>query len=336
MSSETPPTNLTDRPGAAAQTHQMHPARETGQRSARVAVIIVHWLNMHDTVECLASLAAVAYDPLQIIVVNNGSPDWDEAEARRAWPAVEVVTSPTNVGFAAGNNLGIAYAIEAGADLLLLLNNDTTVEPDLVQALLPAFDDPRVGIAGPIITYYDRPATVWSAGGTMNRWLGYTLNPQMDRPLADVEAEGDRAVDYINGCALMARREVFEQVGGLWEEFFLYFEEADLCLRAHRAGYSSWLVAKPLVQHKVSSSGGVRGSNALTPSKAYYFGRNVFHLLRRNSRGLWAISGTASQFLVVFPYHLVQSLRARHPGVMLSYAAGMWDGIRGRAGRRAT
>ncbi len=314
--------------------HPEPAARDADESPARVAVIIVHWMNMSDTVECLASLAAVEYEALQVVVVNNGSPDWDEAAARRVLSTVHVVTSPENVGFAAGNNLGIAHAIENGAELLLLLNNDTIIEPDLVQAMLPAFDDPRVGIAGPIITYYDHPATVWSAGGVINRWLGYTLNPQMDRPLADVLAQGDRTVDYINGCALMVRRGVFEQVGGLWEEYFLYFEEADFCLRAHRAGYLSRLVAQPLVRHKVSASGGVRGSNALTPSKAYYFGRNVFHLLRRNSRGLWAVSGTASQFLVVFPYHFVQSVRARRPGAMLSYLAGMWDGMRGRVGRR--
>jgi hypothetical protein len=301
-----------------------------------MAVIIVHWLNMADTTECLNSLAVVDHDRLQVIVVNNGSPDFNEGAVRHALPGVVVLNAPTNLGFAGGNNLGIHRALDDGADLVLLLNNDTIVHPDLIRAMLPAFEDPGVGIAGPVITYYDNPCTVWSAGGAYSRLLGYTLNPQMDRPLARVLAEGDREADYINGCALMIRADLLRQLGGLWEDFFLYFEEADLCLRATRAGFRCRVVAHALVQHKVSSSGGVRGSNAFTPSKAYYFGRNIFHLLRRNTRGLWAISGTVSQFLVVFPYHLWQSTRARRPGVMVSYLAGMWDGIRGRAGMRET
>jgi GT2 family glycosyltransferase len=313
----------------------VHPTDEaTGDALPLVSVIVVHYLNMDDTVECLVSLAEMDYARVQVILVNNGSPDWDESAARRAFPGVQVLEAPTNLGFAAGNNLGIAHALKSGADLVMLLNNDTTVHSDLIKDMLPAFADPRVGIAGPVITYYDHPTVVWSAGGRYSRWLGYTLNPQMDRPLDEVLAIGNRTVDYVNGCALMARRDVFERVGGLWEQFFLYFEEADLCLRAHRAGYLSRVVARPLVRHKVSSSGGVRGSNALTPPKAYYFGRNVFHLLRRNARGLWAVTGTLSQFIVVFPYYLWQSLRAGQPGVMTSYAVGMWDGIRGRAGRR--
>jgi GT2 family glycosyltransferase len=331
--SGTPATNRTVRQTMVPEASAIEPL---GDAVPLVAVIVVHWMNMADTVECLSSLAEVDYHQLQVILVNNGSPDFDEEAARQALPEVQILAAPTNLGFAAGNNLGIAYALDGAADFVLLLNNDTTVDPDLVRAMLPAFKDPRVGIAGPIITYYDAPARVWSAGGTYNRWLGYTLNPQMDRPLTEVLAEGDRTVDYINGCALMARREVFQHVGGLWEAFFLYFEETDLCLRARRAGFSSRLVARPLVRHKVSASGGQRGSNVLTPSKAYYFGRNVFHLLRRHARGWWAVTGVASQFLVVFPYYLWQSLRARRPGVMASYLVGMWDGIRGRAGRRTS
>jgi GT2 family glycosyltransferase len=200
--------------------------------------------------------------------------------------------------------------------------------------MLPAFAQPQVGIVGPIITYYDRPDLVWSAGGAYSRLLGYTPNPQMDRPLEQVRALGDRDAGYINGCALMARREVFDAIGDLWDDYFLYFEEADFCLRAIHAGFRCRVVAQPLVRHKVSSSGGVAGSNAFTPAKAYYFGRNPFLMLRRNARGFWAFTGYVSQFLVVFPYQLWHALRNGNPGVMRHYVQGMWHGMLGRVGVR--
>lgn len=326
---------ITDRTGTTATSPSAHsPGAADAARPALVAVVIVHWRNVADTVACLESLAAVEYAALEVVLVNNGSPDFDAAAFAAALPGLVMVAAPRNLGFSGGNNLGIARALADGAEYILLLNNDTVVSPRLVSDLLPAFTEPTVGIVGPIITYYDRPDLVWSAGGVYSRLLGYTPNPQMDRPVAEVETLGDRDAGYINGCALMARRQVFEAVGDLWEDYFLYFEEADFCLRAARAGYRCRVVARPLVRHKVSASGGVAGSNAFTPAKAYYFGRNPFLMLRRNARGLWAASGYISQFLVVFPFQLWQAIRSGQPGVMRHYLYGMWHGIIGRAGVR--
>ena len=327
---KTDPTGTT----ATSPSAPRHESAAGAPRSAPVAVVIVHWRNVADTAACLGSLAAVDYAALEVVLVNNGSPDFDAVAFEAAFPGLVIVTAPRNLGFSGGNNLGIARALADGAEYVLLLNNDTVVNPNLVSDLLPAFTEPRVGIVGPIITYDDRPDLVWSAGGVYSRLLGYTPNPQMDRPVAQVEALGDRNVGYINGCALMASRAVFEAIGDLWEDYFLYFEEADFCLRAARAGYRCRVVGRPLVRHKVSASGGVAGSNAFTPAKAYYFGRNPFLMLRRNARGLWACSGYLSQFLVVFPFQLWQAIRSGQPGVMRHYLQGMWHGIIGRAGVR--
>jgi GT2 family glycosyltransferase len=297
-----------------------------------VTVAIVHWLNLGDTVACLRSLAAVNYPRLTVILVNNGSSDFAESVVRQALPYLQVIQAQHNMGFAAANNLAVARALRDGAEFVFLLNNDTVVRPDVIRSLLRAFEHPGVGIAGPIVTYYDHPDRIWSAGGRFSRFLGYSLHPHTGSPVSDDAS--DRDVDFINGCALMAKREVFEVIDGLWEPFFLYFEEVDFCLRAARAGLHCRLVSEPLVRHKVSASGGIRGTNALTPNKAYYFGRNPFWLLRRNNRGLWRLTALFSQFAVVLPYYLWRSLRARNVGVMKHYLVGMWDGLRGKTGMR--
>ena len=300
----------------------------------QVAIIIVHWLNMEDTIECLASLDAVNYPSLEIIIVSTGSPDFDEQQIHRQFPAATVLVLQENLGFAGANNVGIGHAMRTGAEYVLLLNPDTTVEPSLIAGLLPAFAGANVGIVGPVIRYYDRPEQIWFAGGRYSRWFGYSLHPGMGEPIAS--AGNDRDVDFINGCALMVSRATIERIGPLSEQFFMYFEDFEYCLRAKAAGLRCYLVAQPLVRHKVSSSAGQRGSNAMTPGKAYYFGRNPFLVLRHTIHGFWAVTGLVSQFLVVLPYHTLQAIRAGNLAAMRLYLVGMWDGMQGRSGVRRT
>jgi GT2 family glycosyltransferase len=298
-----------------------------------VAVILVHWerASVDDTLECLWSLAAVDYPRLSVVLVNNGVPDFPSERFEQAWPGLRIVTTGENLGFTGGNNLGIRQALREGADVVLLLNNDTVVRPDLIRALLPPLARPDVGIVGPVITYYDRPDRVWFAGGRFNRWLGFTLHSEMDRPLTD--ASPDRPVDFITGCALMVRRDVFERVGLLWDALFIYFEDAEFCLRAARAGYRSILVGQPLVRHKVSASMGERGAYPFSPTKGYYFGRNALLLLRRNARGPWRLISILGLLGVIYPYNALQCVAARNLPALRSFLAGLRDGLRGRPGK---
>src|SRR6185312_10267254 len=95
------------------------------------------------------------------------------------------------------------------------------------------FDRPDVGIAGPIVTYFSHPNRAWFAGGTYNRYLGYTFHTLMGDDLTGPIP--NQPIDFVTACALLARREVFERVGLLWDALFIYFEDAELCLRAGRS-----------------------------------------------------------------------------------------------------
>jgi GT2 family glycosyltransferase len=296
-----------------------------------VAVILVHWAkaDVGDTLECLESLARVDYPELRVFLVNNGCPVFPEATFRRAFSGLVILTSERNRGFAGGNNLGIATALADGAELVLLLNNDTVVRADLIRAMLPAFA-PRVGIVGPVITYYDRPERIWFAGGTFNRWLGFTFHTGLDERLDRVA--GDRPTDFVTGCALFVRRDVFERVGTLWEALFIYFEDAEFCLRAAGAGYRCAVVGEPLVRHKVSASMGERGANPFSPQKGQYFGRNAVLMLRRSARGPWRLVGLAGFLGVIVPYNALQCLRARNLAALRGLLRGVRDGLVGRTG----
>lgn len=284
---------------------------------------------MSDTAECIASIARIDYSNLRLVMVNNGSRDFDEAILRQQFPSLTVVSTGDNLGFTGGNNRGIQRALEDGADFVLLLNNDTVVTSELITSLLPLTHDPQVGVVGPAINYYDEPARVWFAGGFFNRLVGYSYRL---RPLAPFA--GARRVDWINGCAVLIKRQVFEAIGDLWEPFFLNCEDLEFCLRAGSAGYACVQLGKPLVYHKVSASGGVRGTDQLSPDKAYYIARNHLLLIRLRLRGVQFLAASVSQFFIIMPFWFIQSIRHGQLAVMGDYVRGLWDGLMARSGKR--
>jgi len=309
-------------------------AHERDEAPPKISVVLVHWerAGVGDTVECLQSLAKTTYPNLSAILVNNGAQTFPTDRFLAALPGLKILYTPTNLGFTGGNNIGIREALSDGAEYIMLLNNDTMVSPDLVEKLLAAFDRSDVGIVGPIVTYFSHPNRAWFAGGRYNRYLGYTFHTLMGDDLTGPLPNQD--IDFVTACALLARREVFEKVGLLWDALFIYFEDAELCLRAARGGYRCVLVGEPLVRHKVSASMGAVGEQPFSPLKGYYFGRNPLLMARRGVAGPWWPIGLLGLVGVIYPYNILQCLKARNMPALRGYLAGIRDGILGRHGQR--
>ena len=212
----------------AVQQTVSETSRQHAPAPPKVSVVLVHWerAGVEDTVDCLKSLADVTYPNLEAILVNNGAQTFPSERFLEALPGLQILPTPTNLGFTGGNNIGIRRALADGADYVMLLNNDTVVSPDLVEKLLAAFDRPDVGIVGPIVTYFSHPNRAWFAGGTYNKYLGYTFHTLMGDDLTGPLP--NQPIDFVTACALLARREVFEKVGLLWDALFIYFEDAEL------------------------------------------------------------------------------------------------------------
>src|SRR5262245_37473647 len=136
-----------------------------------VAIILLNWNQPEYTLACLRSLGQLEYPNVTVTVVDNGSTDGSPALIRARYPDVTLIENGRNLGFAAGNNVGIDLAMRDGADYVMLLNNDTEVAPDMVDDLIAvAESDSSIGIVGPKILYYDLPDTIWSAGGTIDAY----------------------------------------------------------------------------------------------------------------------------------------------------------------------
>jgi GT2 family glycosyltransferase len=249
-----------------------------------VAIIVLNWNGRADTLECLASLASLDYPAYEVVVVDNGSADGSVPVIHECFPMVRLLENGENMGYAGGNNVGMRYALAQEAEYVLLLNNDTKVAPDLLRRLVEAVEaNPRIGMAGPTIYYHERPDVIWSAGGAIDWRRGSTRMLGLDEPDAGQLGMEPREVDYITGCAMLVRRAVMEQVGLLDERFFVYYEEAEWCVRATRAGYEIVHVPLARMWHKISPS-----TQADSPFVHYYMTRNRLLFLKATGAGLRA------------------------------------------------
>lgn len=247
-----------------------------------VSIIVLSYNSRDDTLDCLRSLEHLTYPRVQVIVVDNDSSDGSVEAIKTDFPAITLIATGQNLGFTGGNNVGIRHALDSGADYIMLLNNDTIVAPDMIDIMVAAMEaDSSVGVAGPMIYYYDQPDTIWSAGGTID-WKHGSTNmigvSQVDRGQFGLQSH---EVDFVTGCALLVRREVWQQAGLLDDEFFMYYEETEWCVRARRAGFKIIHVPLAMMWHKIMID-----LRATSPRTYYYMTRNRLLFLRHSRASL--------------------------------------------------
>jgi len=237
-----------------------------------ISVVVLNWNGADDTLACLNSLKSLTYSNFQVVLVDNGSIDDSLAKLhayRRPYPLVLLETG-RNLGYAEGNNVGIRHALEHGACFVLVLNNDTTVAPDLLEQLLDAARrNPDAGVFSARVMYFDNPEKVWFDGAC---WNASTLQLEWPGQGASESELGtiDHHTDYACGAALFFRAEVARKIGLLDETFFLVWEEVDWCFRARKAGWRNIVVAKAKIWHKIGVSFGSESS----PLRTYFSIRN--------------------------------------------------------------
>ena len=251
-----------------------------------VSIIILNYNGREDTLACLRSMEHLTYPNVQVIVVDNGSTDGSVEAFRAQHPRFTLIETGANLGFTGGNNVGIRHAQEQGADYIMLLNNDTVVAPDMLDVMVAVMEaNPGVGVTGPTIYYYDAPETIWSAGGGIDWSRGLTWMIGIDEEDKAQFGLSPRSVDFVTGCAILARREVWQKVGLLDDKFFMYYEETEWCVRARRAGFDIMHVPSAMVWHKISKE-----QRAASTRTYYYMTRNRLLFLYRSRVGLrtWA------------------------------------------------
>jgi len=247
-------------------------------RAPKIFVILLNWNGKKDTLECLASLQKIKTPRFQTVIADNGSTDGSVNDLRQAYPQIPIIETGANLGFAGGNNVAIEWALTKHADWIFLLNNDTTVDPNVLSALLEAADtDLKPKILGAKIYRYHDPHRIDHLGGKWNGKIAEFESSSSGQIDDDISYETMEKVDYACGAALFIHRSVFETIGLLEPRFFLFWEETDFCRRAQRAGFDTWTAPKAKIWHKVSSSftGG-------KPQMHYFWWRSRLLWIERN------------------------------------------------------
>ena len=221
-----------------------------------LTVLIVTYNSRRDIDACLHALAGAGIGvPFEVVIVDNASADGTAAHVRQHWPAARVIEAPANVGFAAGNNIGVRAT---RSRLVLLLNPDTRVRPGALDVLIAALDaDPGAAICGPRIV--DGAGRAELSFGRMISPMNELRQKLLMLGLArGVDAVGryverttrtPQRVDWVSGACLLARRTDLERAGLLDERFFMYTEDVDLCATVRRAGRRVLFVPQAEVVH---------------------------------------------------------------------------------------
>lgn len=248
--------------------------------SPLVYIIIVNWNGLKDTIECLGSLERLEYPNFEVVLVDNGSTDGSAPLIKAKYPNLFVILNRNNVGYGKANNLGIEYALRNGANYVWLLNNDAISDPGALSTMVRvAEEDPKIGILGSKIYYANDPGRIWFAGAGIDWPRGLSSHigiNETDRGQYDTL----RRVERVAGCSMLVRREVCEQVGLFDENYFLFVEEIDWCVRARKQGFSCVLVPSSIVYHKGSVS--VSKIGHWSSVYNYYNTRNFLYLVRRS------------------------------------------------------
>jgi GT2 family glycosyltransferase len=294
-----------------------------------VVVSVVAWNTADLVLQCLDALYASTYPNFRVVVVDNASRDDVAARAQGRWPDLDVIHSPTNLGFGRGHALALAQARTWQADAIWLVNSDALVEPDALARLVDAWrahGDALYGAA---------PLAPGAGGATLMNFPDKYLDPdglprpfRRDRPVVYDAAWAARApfvVGAVTGSAFFVPLAVAGAHGWFDPGWFMYCEEVDYCYRLRAAGVASWLVPQARVRH--GGGGSRRGRRGVDDVIAYYRARNEIELARRYAAPIVTAVTAAKKFA----RGAVTALVAPRRGANI--VRGALDALEGRFGK---
>lgn len=250
----------------------------------KIFVVILNFNGWEDTIKCLKSLAKIKSSKeftVEILVIDNASKNESVEKIRAAIPDVNMIENPINTGFSGGCNEGMRYALDNGADYVLLLNNDTVVDSNFIEEMYKASKPAEIGGVVPKIYFEkgneyhkdkykdkDLGKIIWYAGGIMD-WKNLIGHNRGVDEVDEGQFDTEGITELATGCCFLIKAEILKQVGVFDDKYFLYYEDADLCERIKKAGYKIMYQPKAIIWHK---NAGSSGSGSVLQD--YYITRN--------------------------------------------------------------
>jgi GT2 family glycosyltransferase len=289
-----------------------------------VYTIILNYNNFSDTVQTLDSVFSLDYDSDSVLLVENSTDKNVIEKIRSRFPGLNIIENSKNLGYAGGNNIGIQRALVSHPDYIFLLNNDLTLEKDVLQKCVSAMEiSPDCAACQPMIASDMHRDTVWSAGTRL--FFGY---PRLFLKGTRLQKNGITTAPFgLVGCSILLRASAFREIGLFDESLFLFHEETDWCIRARQKKFSLLVISDAVVYHKISTTIGLFSNVYL-----YYIGRNWLLVGKKNFSRLNYFYILATELFVRFPYYLFCLIKKGQPAMIQYYLRGIFDGIYGISG----
>lgn len=306
---------------------------EENKDDKKVGVVLINWNGAEHTIRCIESLLSGSVRPDKIIVLDNASEDDSVDDIRRTFPAMEIIRSQKNLGFAAGNNVAIEQGLADEFQYLWILNNDTVVERDCLEILYRTMEaKPNIaGCTGKILYENPRRDLIWYAGAHFNYW---TLNAKHRGALSHDEGQFDTTenVPFISGCSMFLRMETWLDVGEFDERFFAYYEDFDWCLRARERGLKLYYIPQAKIYHKVSASFNktrdTRTSGITSPTMIRIIRRNRIFVIRKHWSSISQLATAISTEAIWILYYSFGLILLRRFTKLRALWCGVIEGIR--------
>ena len=261
--------------------------------TARVTVIVLNWNGERDTTACLESCLRQRGVETDLLLVDNASADGSGERLRDRFPMVEYLQTGANLGYAGGNNCGIGWALGRGAEWVLVVNNDTVLDPDCIRLLLAAaVAEPRLAAVATLIVRHDDTTRIWFAGGRFDRVRaigahqgeGARIEGMTPMP-PDGAVPAWEACTFLTGCCLLLRASALRDVGLFRADFFAYGEDLDLSLRLSRSDWEIGWVPSARLAHRVPPP-----DAEPTPNQIFLRDRNRRRLVRLHYSAPWRLA----------------------------------------------
>ncbi len=279
-----------------------------------VAFVLVNYKGNDDTIECIKSINdQISYDNFSIIVVDNSEDErYYNGLITYSLENTHVYRSEKNKGFAAGCNLGTRHALEAGAEYVILLNNDTViVSADLIERMLDCFEKSDVGMVSGRIMYYDNPQIPWFEAGYISKVRLRAESKSTDKPVY---------TPFATGCLQMISAKAIEKVGFMDEDYFMFYEDVAYCRRFADSGFRIAYDPKVVIQHKVS-----RSAPSSTAMSVYYSNRSRYLYIKRFENGNIPAKISYWVELLIKLVFYDSEKRRRLLGIVKEIVGGFWE-----------
>lgn len=266
-----------------------------------VRVVVSYWNDFETTDKCLKKISELTYTNFHTLVVDNGSMDDSAIKLKALFPWIEIIRSERNLGHAGAVNLAVEHRRTQNYTYILTLDNDAFLDSECLTRLVGEIERKKnVAIACPLILSLEKPGRIWYAGGYISVF-GNACHLQMGR-LRNSSMTAAVQTNYATSCVMLARRDVFEAVGGFDENPFNYSEDLDFSIRVKELGFKMLFVPSAFAFHgesiNVKKVSGKR-------FRDYYTMRNRLHVIRKHGTFFQRAIGIPVTILWYFVLHSI-------------------------------